>query len=84
MISTSESRRCGRPQDAEDVLRHARSERVPVVSPIASAAGTSRTLAGCAALVVLATAAALLAPQPRSLRTAAEVRVVEPEAARTG
>ncbi|MFC5197350.1 MFS transporter [Streptomyces kaempferi] len=39
--------------------------------PVASALGTSRTLAGCAALVVLATAAALLSPQVRTLRAAA-------------
>ncbi|MEV7202647.1 MFS transporter [Streptomyces griseoluteus] len=57
---------------------------VLVAGPIASAAGTSWTLTGCAALVVLATAAALLAPQVRNLRTPAEVRGAEPEAARTG
>ncbi|MYV39359.1 MFS transporter [Streptomyces sp. SID1328] len=57
---------------------------VLVAGPIASAAGTSWALTGCAALVVLATAAALLAPQVRNLRTPAEVRVAEPEAARTG
>ncbi|MEU9922583.1 MFS transporter [Streptomyces griseoluteus] len=55
-----------------------------VAGPMASAAGTSWTLTGCAALVVLATAAALLVPQVRSLRTPAEVRGAEPEAARTG
>ncbi|MER5757530.1 MFS transporter [Streptomyces sp. NPDC002088] len=40
-----------------------------VAGPIAAAVGTSRALAGCAALVVLATAVALLSPQVRTLRT---------------
>jgi MFS family permease len=43
-----------------------------IAGPIAAAVGTSRALAGCAALVVLATATALLSPQVRTLRTAAE------------
>lgn len=38
--------------------------------PAADALGTDRVLLGCAALVVLATAAALLSPQVRTLRTA--------------
>ncbi|WP_406164804.1 MFS transporter [Streptomyces sp. NBC_00996] len=45
-----------------------------VAGPIATAVGTSQALAGCAALVVLATTAALLSPQVRSLRAAAEKR----------
>ncbi|MFS4091571.1 MFS transporter [Streptomyces sp. AF1A] len=44
-----------------------------VAGPIAAAVGTGRALAGCAALVVLATAAALLSPQVRTLRTCGEV-----------
>lgn len=39
-----------------------------VAGPLAVAVGTSRALAGCAVLVVLATAVALLSPQVRSLR----------------
>ncbi|WP_052845106.1 MFS transporter [Streptomyces sp. NRRL S-31] len=38
--------------------------------PVAAAVGTGRALAGCAVLVVLATSAALLSPQVRTLRTA--------------
>ncbi|WP_414720712.1 MFS transporter [Streptomyces sp.] len=38
--------------------------------PAAGALGTDRVLLGCAALVVIATAAALLSPQVRTLRTA--------------
>jgi predicted MFS family arabinose efflux permease len=38
--------------------------------PVAQSVGTDRALAGCAALVVLATAAALFAPQVRTLGTA--------------
>jgi hypothetical protein len=41
-----------------------------VAGPIAAAVGTSQALAGCAALVVLATTAALLSPQVRTLRAA--------------
>jgi MFS family permease len=43
-----------------------------VAGPIAAAVGTGRALAGCAALVVLATAAALLAPGVRALRLSEE------------
>ncbi|MFF0188568.1 MFS transporter [Streptomyces sp. NPDC005244] len=39
-----------------------------VAGPVAAAVGTDRALAGCAALSVLATAAALLSPQVRTLR----------------
>ncbi|WP_328581048.1 MFS transporter [Streptomyces sp. NBC_00370] len=39
-----------------------------VAGPIAAAVGTGTALAGCGALVVLATAAALLSPQVRTLR----------------
>ncbi|MET7941880.1 MFS transporter [Streptomyces sp. NPDC005302] len=39
-----------------------------VAGPVAAAVGTDRALAGCAALIVLATAAALLSPQVRTLR----------------
>ncbi|MGW6744426.1 MFS transporter [Streptomyces sp. NPDC055025] len=42
-----------------------------IAGPIAARTGTGPALAGCAALVVLATAAALLAPQVRTLRTPA-------------
>ncbi|WP_405986461.1 MFS transporter [Streptomyces sp. NBC_00872] len=42
-----------------------------IAGPIAARTGTGPALAGCAALVVLATAAALLAPQVRALRTPA-------------
>ncbi|MFB7779599.1 MFS transporter [Streptomyces bauhiniae] len=55
-----------------------------VAGPIASTAGTSWTLTGCATLVVLATTAALLAPQVRGLRTPAEAGVAEPEVSRAG
>ncbi|AOR37502.1 transporter [Streptomyces fodineus] len=44
-----------------------------IAGPIAAAVGTSHALAGCAALVVLATTAALLAPQVRSLGAEAGV-----------
>ncbi|RZU29514.1 putative MFS family arabinose efflux permease [Streptomyces sp. BK022] len=54
-----------------------------LAGPIASAAGTGWALTGCAALVVLATGAALLAPQVRRLRTRAAVGVAEPQVART-
>ncbi|MFG2788653.1 MFS transporter [Streptomyces sp. NPDC048419] len=40
-----------------------------VAGPVAQAVGTGRALAGCAALIVLATAAALLSPQVRTLGT---------------
>ncbi|MGW6737810.1 MFS transporter [Streptomyces sp. NPDC055013] len=40
-----------------------------VAGPVAAAVGTDRALAGCAALIVLATTAALLSPQVRTLRT---------------
>ncbi|MFJ9537828.1 MFS transporter [Streptomyces sp. NPDC101225] len=40
-----------------------------VAGPLAQAVGTGRALAGCAALIVLATAAALLSPQVRRLGT---------------
>ncbi|MFI5473589.1 MFS transporter [Streptomyces cacaoi] len=43
-----------------------------VAGPVAAAVGTGKALAGCAALVVLATAAALLSPQVRTLRAAAD------------
>jgi MFS family permease len=43
-----------------------------VAGPIAAAVGTSQALAGCAALVVVATTAALLAPQVRTLRAPAQ------------
>ncbi|MFH0173420.1 MFS transporter [Streptomyces cacaoi] len=43
-----------------------------VAGPVATAVGTGKALAGCAALVVLATAAALLSPQVRTLRAAAD------------
>ncbi|GAA1350169.1 MFS transporter [Streptomyces beijiangensis] len=42
-----------------------------VAGPVAAAVGAGHALAGCAALVVLATGAALLSPQVRSLRTGA-------------
>ena len=42
-----------------------------VAGPIAAAVGVGPALAGCSALVVLATAAALLSPQVRTLRTPA-------------
>ncbi|MFF5483046.1 MFS transporter [Streptomyces sp. NPDC012935] len=42
-----------------------------VAGPVAAAVGTDRALAGCAALIVLATTAALLSPQVRGLRTGA-------------
>ncbi|MPY62904.1 MFS transporter [Streptomyces spongiae] len=41
-----------------------------VAGPVAAATGTGPALAGCAALVVLATAAALLSPAVRTLRMA--------------
>ncbi|MGV4982053.1 MFS transporter [Streptomyces sp. NRAIS4] len=44
-----------------------------IAGPIGAAVGTSRALAGCAALIVLATTAALLAPQVRNLRAVADV-----------
>lgn len=47
-----------------------------VAGPIAAAVGTGRALAGCAALVVLATAAALLAPGVRGLRLSQEPPVI--------
>lgn len=40
--------------------------------PVAASVGTDKALAGCAALVVLATTAALLSPRVRTLRAAAE------------
>ncbi|SNX56088.1 predicted MFS family arabinose efflux permease [Streptomyces sp. TLI_55] len=43
-----------------------------VAGPIASAVGVGPALAGCSALVVLATAAALLSPQVRTLRHPAD------------
>lgn len=43
-----------------------------VAGPIADSVGTSTALAGCAALVVLASTVALLAPQVRNLRAAGE------------
>ncbi|MET7609733.1 MFS transporter [Streptomyces seoulensis] len=55
-----------------------------VAGPIASTAGTSWTLTGCATLVVLATTAALLSPRVRGLRTRTEARAAEPEASRAG
>ncbi|MEX2970822.1 hypothetical protein [Streptomyces sp. C184] len=39
-----------------------------VAGPVAAHLGVGRALAGCAALIVLATAAALLSPQVRGLR----------------
>lgn len=39
-----------------------------VAGPVATAVGTDRALAGCAVLIVLATAATLLSPQVRTLR----------------
>lgn len=48
-----------------------------IAGPVAAAVGTGRALAGCAALVVLATSAALLSPQVRTLRTATEVPSTE-------
>ncbi len=42
-----------------------------VAGPIAAAVGISHALAGCASLVLLASAAALLSPSVRSLRTTA-------------
>ncbi|MFE1025611.1 hypothetical protein ACFW5I_13745 [Streptomyces sp. NPDC058818] len=47
-----------------------------VAGPVAAAVGTARALAGCATLLVLATAAALLSPQVRRLR-ADDVRTAE-------
>jgi hypothetical protein len=44
-----------------------------IAGPVAAAVGTSHALAGCAALVVLATTAALLSPQVRGLRAGAGV-----------
>nr|WP_285558998.1 MFS transporter [Streptomyces hygroscopicus] len=41
-----------------------------VAGPTATAVGTGRALAGCAVLIVLATAAALLSPQVRTMRRA--------------
>ncbi|MFC9158868.1 MFS transporter [Streptomyces bauhiniae] len=55
-----------------------------VAGPVASVAGTGWALAGCGTLVVLATSAALLAPQVRNLRTPAEVPTPAPEVTRTG
>ncbi|MEW2318320.1 MFS transporter [Streptomyces bauhiniae] len=55
-----------------------------IAGPVAATVGTSWALAGCATLVVLATSAALLAPQVRGLRTPAEVPVPAPEVTRTG
>jgi len=43
-----------------------------VAGPVAAAVGAGHALAGCAALVLLATAAALLSPQVRILRAAPE------------
>ncbi|MFJ2202338.1 hypothetical protein [Streptomyces violaceusniger] len=43
-----------------------------VAGPVAAAVGTGLALAGCAALIALATMAALLSPQGRTPRTAAE------------
>ncbi|WP_331733158.1 MFS transporter (plasmid) [Streptomyces sp. NBC_00080] len=43
-----------------------------IAGPVASAVGTSQALAGCAALIVLATTATLLSPQVRTLRATAE------------
>ncbi|MDO0927090.1 hypothetical protein QQY24_17340 [Streptomyces sp. TG1A-8] len=43
-----------------------------LAGPVAAAVGTGRALAGCAALVVLATSAALLSPQVRALRGGTE------------
>ncbi|CAL2066770.1 MFS transporter [Streptomyces murinus] len=40
-----------------------------VAGPTATAVGTGRALAGCAALITLATAAALLSPQVRNMRS---------------
>lgn len=48
-----------------------------IAGPVAAAVGTGRALAGCAALVVLATSAALLSPQVRTLRTATEAPSTE-------
>ncbi|MFE0802730.1 hypothetical protein [Streptomyces sp. NPDC058812] len=47
-----------------------------VAWPVAAAVGTARALAGCAAPIVLATAAALLSPRVRMLR-ADDVRTAE-------
>ncbi|MEW2048689.1 MFS transporter [Streptomyces sp. NPDC005476] len=47
--------------------------------PLAAAVGTGHALAGCAALVILATATALLSPQVRTLRDPAEARSVPAE-----
>jgi MFS family permease len=49
-----------------------------VAGPVAAATGTSRALWGCAALVVLATGGALLAPQVRRLRAPDRVAVTAP------
>jgi Transmembrane secretion effector len=57
--------------------------------PVAAAVGLGHALAGCAALVVLASVAALLSPRVRTLRTAAPVPEDDPgplsaEAAQAG
>ncbi|MCW5249668.1 MFS transporter [Streptomyces sp. SHP 1-2] len=49
-----------------------------VAGPVAQAVGTAPALLGCAALVVLATAAALLSPQVRGLRAEADPAPGEP------
>lgn len=48
-----------------------------IAGPVAAAVGTSQALVGCAALVVLATTAALLSPQVRTLRTTPEAPSAE-------
>lgn len=60
--------------------RTARTAYAPLgllaAGPLAAAVGTGHALAGCAALVILATAMALLSPQVRTLRDPAEARSV--------
>lgn len=51
-----------------------------VAGPVAQAVGTGPALAGCAALIVLATTAALLSPQVRALGPEREQRSGVPEA----
>ncbi|MEU6357806.1 MFS transporter [Streptomyces sp. NPDC047072] len=52
-----------------------------VAGPVAAAVGTGPALAGCAGVVVLATAAALLSPQVRTLRSDAVAPSRAPSAA---
>ncbi|WP_344311235.1 hypothetical protein [Fodinicola feengrottensis] len=48
-----------------------------VAGPIAAAAGAEPTLVGCAALVLVGTAGALLSPQVRQLRSVSRSRAAQ-------